>query len=595
MKLRNLRLGFAVFMCGALLMALEIMGSRLLTPSYGDTVYVWGSVIGVFLLSLSVGYYLGGRIADRRPSVYILSLIVLLVGISIPAIPFIYRPIVSLFNVLPRFLAPLAAVTAIFLVPSVLLGTVSPFVIKLEAKDPKDLHKIGKLSGNLYALSTLGSVIGTFAATFVLILFFPVKAIFLLLSGISFIVAAVLSERNIPFAAVGIVALVLLSSIIYAPVGGLTTTLNTTQGELNTTQSHVNTTSAYANATNVSGVSSLPRGPIDVEVESLYGLVSVSDRGTIRSLYINGGAMSEINLKNESRTVAGWKYFDCMELPFLLEPKTKDVLAMGLGGGVYQKRLHDKYNASVDTVEINEKVVEMAQKYFGVQPSNTFRIYVDDARAFLDHTDKKYDFITIDTFHHDPEQGYKIPFHLSTQEFFIHVKEHLNPGGIVAMNFASDAGSTFFRSEYKTLGSVFNSTYAFSCDTMIIVATDNSYNIPELKKTMPDPNRLLFRYRNISLSGKGNVMILTDDFAPTNSFSELMVGEIYPNVTEVFEADATDQTDNVSHENRLFDNATIQGNEQPDGTALASYVLFITIATVGVVTLAKGEVKKQTS
>jgi len=538
MKLRNLRLGFAVFMCGALLMALEIMGSRLLAPSYGDTVYVWGSVIGVFLLSLSVGYCLGGRMADRRPSGHVLSLIVLLVGVSIPAIPFVYGPIVSLFNPLPRALAPLAAVTAIFLVPSVLLGAVSPFVIKLEAKGPKDLRNIGNLSGNLYALSTLGSVIGTFAATFVLILFLPVKAIFLLLSGVSFVVAAVLSEKSIPFAAAGIIALVLLSSIIYAPAGALAAGSDTAQG-------HANTTSTYANAANLSGASSLPRGPVNVEVESLYGLVSVEDKGTIRSMYINGGVMSQINLKNVSRTVSGWKYFDCMELPFLLEPKTKDVLAMGLGGGVYQERLHDKHNASVDVVEINEQVVEMAQKYFGVQPSSTFRIYVDDARVFLDHTDKKYDYITIDVFHHDPEQGYRIPYYLATREFFIDVRGHLNPGGIAEMNFASDANSTFFLSEYETMGSVFNSTYAFSCDTMVIMATDNSYNIPELRKTMPDPNLLLSRYRSINLTGKDNAMVLTDDFAPTNPFSELITGGAYSNLTKGFGAGAADQTDNT--------------------------------------------------
>jgi spermidine synthase/uncharacterized membrane protein YozB (DUF420 family) len=494
-KIPNYKIEATVLICGAILMALEIMGGKLLAPYYGDTVYIWGSIIGVFLLSLSFGYYVGGRLADKKPDEYVLSIILIITGISILIIPFIFQPIITMFNSLPRTIAPLCSVITIFIVPSLLLGTVSPFALKLKAKD---IHKIGKLSGNLYALATIGSVIGTFLTTFVLILILPNQAIFFSLSIVSLLIAIMLSKKKL----LAVICLMLVLIFVLSLIPG------------------------HASIPTINSTNTSDR-PLDIKIETLYGLVEVRDRGSMRTLTINGGVMSETDLTNLSRTAPGWEYVDCMEIPYAMNPNIKEVLTMGLGAGNFQRNLNQKYNASMDNVEINDKIVEIAAKYFNTTPSDSFRIYVDDARAFAQATDKKYDYIAIDVVHFDPTKGYKVPTHLITQEFFTLLKNHLNPHGIVSMNLVGTDRSKFIASEYETINSVFDNTYAFNCGTQVIIASLDKYNITELKETTNDARELAWYY-NLKLYNDS--IIFTDSYTPINSFAEVMVGNI-PNST----------------------------------------------------------------
>lgn len=490
-KISNYKIEITVLTCGAVLMALEIVGAKLLAPYYGDTVYIWGSVIGIFLLSLSLGYYLGGKLADKKPEEYILSIILVITGVSIFIIPFIYQPIINAFSGLSRIIAPLCSVITIFLVPSLLLGVVSPFALKLKIKN---IRKIGKLSGNLYALATVGSVIGTFLATFVLILFLQIQTIFLLLSIVSLIVAILFSSKNL-LRIIPILLIILFISSL--SLGHTSTTVS------NATNDHIN-----------------------VRIETLYGLIEVKNSwDSILSLSINGGVMSETNLSNLSKTVSGWDYIDCMEIPYVMNPDIKDVLTMGLGAGNFQRNLNQRYNASMDNVEINDKIVEVAEKYFNITPSDTFRIYIDDAREFTQATDKKYDYIAVDVVHFDPTKGYKVPTHLITQEFFTLLKNHLNPHGIIAMNLVGTENSNFIASEYKTINSVFDNTYIFDCGTQVVVATLDDYNITMLKTTSKNNN--LGRYYNLMLQNSS--IVFTDSYTPINIFDEMMVGNVPTN------------------------------------------------------------------
>jgi len=493
-ELARFRIEAVVFICGALLMALEIMGGRLLTPYYGNTVYVWGSVIGIFLLSLSLGYYLGGKLADRKPSYSALAAVLMVVGLFIMAVPFVYKSVTELFNAFPRMFAPIFSVIALFLIPSLLLGMVSPFAIKLKARD---IRKIGKLSGNLYALSTMGSVIGTFLATFVLILFFPTKTLFLCLGAVSLLVAATLSKKRLAMALLLLAIIVVLYSAAPSP------------------------TPVIALSNLSSNYSIIPLPGERAVFESLYGEISVEDTlaGT-RTLSINGGEMSEMDMKNEDRVLPAWLYIDCMQIPFAINPEIKSVLNMGLGAGQYQRKIYRYYGVDSETVEINDKVLEAAQTYFNLTLTDRFRVYIDDARAYLQNTDKKYDLIAIDVFHFDPALGYEIPFHLATREFFELVKIHLNNGGVLVMNFATSPNSRFLQSEYKTIGSVFNSLYSFGCSTEIIVAyNEQRYSIPELKSRASFDPTLLDNNFNMTL--RSDAILLTDDFFPLNPFEEL--------------------------------------------------------------------------
>ena len=168
------------FLSGGVLLGLEIVASRILAPYFGNSVYVWGSLISVFLLALSIGYWLGGVLADRRPSLGTLALVLITAAVLILVLPLVYLPVgrfVSELNLEFRFSVLLISVL-FFLVPSVLMGMVSPFAIKLSATA---LEEIGRTSGRVYAISTLGSISGALAVSFFLIEWFGTRVIVVVL------------------------------------------------------------------------------------------------------------------------------------------------------------------------------------------------------------------------------------------------------------------------------------------------------------------------------------------------------------------------------------------------------------------------------
>ena len=168
------------FLSGGVLLGLEIVASRILAPYFGNSVYVWGSLISVFLLALSIGYWLGGVLADRRPSLGTLALILATAAVFILVLPLVYLPVgrfISELDLEFRFSVLLISVL-FFLVPSVLMGMVSPFAIKLSATA---LEEIGRTSGRVYAISTLGSISGALAVSFFLIQWLGTRAIVVVL------------------------------------------------------------------------------------------------------------------------------------------------------------------------------------------------------------------------------------------------------------------------------------------------------------------------------------------------------------------------------------------------------------------------------
>ena len=167
---------FVVFICGAIVMSFEILGSRVLAPNFGSSVFVWGSLISVFLTGLSAGYYSGGRLADINPSSRRLSLILIIPGLLLLTFP-LYSVPISDWIFMKDFgvrMSPLIASSVLFLVPSVFLGIVSPYTAKLMICS---LHTSGKTIGTLYALSTFGSIIGTLVTSFYLITLAGVNAL----------------------------------------------------------------------------------------------------------------------------------------------------------------------------------------------------------------------------------------------------------------------------------------------------------------------------------------------------------------------------------------------------------------------------------
>lgn len=178
-----------VFLCGAIVMSFEILGSRVLAPNFGSSVFVWGSLISVFLAGLSAGYYLGGRLADVNPSARKLSMMLLVPGSLLLAFPLYGAPISDwiFMKDLGVRLSPLIAATALFLLPSIFLGIVSPYTAKLMICS---LHTSGQTIGTLYALSTFGSIIGTLLTSFYLITVAGVHAL-IMAQGVLLMILAV--------------------------------------------------------------------------------------------------------------------------------------------------------------------------------------------------------------------------------------------------------------------------------------------------------------------------------------------------------------------------------------------------------------------
>jgi len=486
-------------------MALELLGSRLLAPVFGDSIFVWGSLIGVVLSALSAGYYLGGKLADIKPNFNVLSIVILISGLMVLSLPAIAPPLFDLairLNLGERY-APLLATTLLLGPPSLLLGIVSPYAIRLVAES---FETLGKASGNLYALSTLGSIAGTFLTVFILIPLFGVNKIIFLLGVVLLIVAFLGLSYRFKF----LVLLILITLPFVAPymvnrqltIATYTLALGDTIYETDTPYHHLVVADAY----------------------------DPSTQSTTRFLIMDDNLHSAMDLQNPNLTV--FPYTDYFHIGLLLNPNVTRVLFIGGGGFTGPKAfLRDYPNVTVDVAEIDPEVVRVAEQYFAVNASNPrLHIYIDDGRVFLQGTTQRYDLIVLDAY----SRSY-VPFHLMTLEFFKLVDSHLTSNGIVISNLISGKTSSnaqLLTAETTTMSQVFPNVYTFAVqgasDTdpqnVIIVATLSAHHLgvtdfEELASTsaivrIPGMNDYLANY--FTLNGT-NAPILTDNYAPVET------------------------------------------------------------------------------
>jgi spermidine synthase len=508
----QVRLLICVFVSGAVVMALELLGSRILAPVFGNSIFVWGSLIGVVLASLSAGYYLGGKLADRRPNLQTLSLVVLGAGVLVLALPTLAPPVfdAAIRAQLGDRYSPLLATTILLGPPSTLLGMVSPYAIRLAAKS---FEKLGKASGNLYALSTVGSIVGTFVTVFVLIPEFGVNKIIVALGATLLVVAFLgLGTRLKVF-----VLLFLIISPFAAPylVG------------------HRLTAATY----------SLALGDTVYETDTPYHHIVVADaydpvyQSTIRYLILDDNFHSATDLNNPDRNV--FPYTNYFHLPFLLNSKITKVLFIGGGGFTGPKSFLKHYaNVTVDVAEIDPEVIRVAEQYFGVDATNPrLHIYNQDGRIFLQQTKGKYDSVILDAY----SKSY-VPFHLMTEEFFRLLANHLTTNGTVVSNLiaqSSGSSSELLAAEINTMQTVFPNVYTFategpdhpSVQNMIVLASLSVNHLTE-----PDFARLATAQKtpatqvtndvsNYFVMATRNAPILTDNYAPVETLLNPMTGQ----------------------------------------------------------------------
>jgi spermidine synthase len=393
------RLTALVFVAGVGSLATEIAASRLLAPYFGNSTVVWANVIGLVLASLSLGYWLGGRLADRRPSPRLLGALVAAAAILVAVTPFVARPFLDLTVEGLDEVSTGAAIGSFFGVlilfapPVTLLGMVAPFAIRLGLRR---VESAGAVAGRLYAVSTIGSLLGTFLSALVAIPLIGTQRTLLASAALLALAGTTLLGRRWLALAAALAALLAL------PPGAV----KAGEGVL-------------------------------FEDESLYQFVQVTERAGTRRLYLDEGvAVHSVWRPGEVLTGGVWDTF--LALPPLLGRPLERVAILGNAGGTTARALGVYYpDAEIDGVELDPAVTRAGRRYLGLEDNPRLTVHTADARPFLRRSDGDYDLIVVDAY-----RPPYVPFYLATREFFELVRERLAPGGIVALNVASVPGDT---------------------------------------------------------------------------------------------------------------------------------------------------------
>jgi len=527
-------IGVAVFIAGAVLLGLEIASSRVLAPFFGSSLYVWGALIGVVLAGLSVGYWLGGMAADREPTPQLFVAVLGLGALLVLAIPFVDGWVLDQVVELdpgPR-LNPLLATVVLFGAPAVVLGTVSPIAVKLRARS---LDRLGRTAGRLFAISTAGSIAGTFATAFWLI---PELGTDQLLAAGA--VALMLAAAAVALVERLTAAFVVAVAIAAASFGGVLA-LAPEKGGIVAASEFRNWSPVYRQR----GIDAGPRsgdpadGQSGFEVlhakDTQYHRLAVVEDGTSRYLRFDNSFQSGMFLEQPFRT--RFDYTDYLQLALAYNAGAKRILFIGLGGGSAPKRMWRDFPAlQLDVVELDPEVVDVAYRFFELPRDERLRVDVEDGRRYLSQNEGPWDAIVIDAFYSD-----SIPFHLATREFLELAQARLAPGGVIATNvIGAVAGkqSRLLRSMLRTYRTIFPTVAihpVFSdgdadrtaVTNVIFVAAEGAApakqflaerwrGVREDAPGAPDLGRAI-RDRVDAPISTSNVPVLTDDYAPTDA------------------------------------------------------------------------------
>lgn len=426
--MKKYKLEITTFIAGATGMIVELVASRILSPYLGSSNLIWTCIIGMMLAFMSIGYFIGGKISDKYPKMNLLSLFILDASIFISIIPLIevyaIEPL-SKKNISLPIIAIICS-TITFGIPSLLLATASPFAVKLKEKDEK---QIGQVSGKMSAISTIGSIFGTFLAGFILIPKLGVKNIILMIVVILNILSFILQEdKSIKYIIKSIIILLILVTVVLL---GKKLFYQKYQDMILDT---------------------------DSEYSRIWIRKLVNDSGKeYNTLEVDLGLESIAS--NEKKLTSEYlKYYDLFDY---YQENTDNVLLIGGAAYTYPSYYLENFKEKkIDVVEIDPKMTELAQKYFNLDINNpNLTIYHEDGRRFLNTSNNKYDCILVDAF-----KGLNVPFQLTTVEALENEKRLLNDDGIIISNIFSaleGENSKFLRNEYTTYKKIFGNVKIF--------------------------------------------------------------------------------------------------------------------------------------
>lgn len=477
-------LGLIVFFGGVSSLGSEIAAARLLAPYFGASTIIWANTIGVVLVALSVGYWYGGRLSDRHPHQHVLRAAVLLAAVLIAAIPLVAGPFLDLaveaFDEIDAgaFVGSLLGVLVLLAAPLLVLGTVTPWALRLSITS---LERSGEIAGRLYALSTVGSLAGVFLAALVLIPLVGTQRSFILFGLALALVAAI--GGGMPRRALLVPAV--MAALLALPPG----------------------------ATKPGGAEG---ATILEERDSTYQYIRVLERGDRRVLELNEGqAVHSVWERGTVLTDGVWDGYLTVPLLALDRPPARMAM-LGNAAGTVSRAYGRFFPATrIDGVEIDGEVTDVGRRWFDLDGNPNLRTFTEDARPFLRRSDARYDLVGIDAY----RQPY-IPFYLATVEFFELVRDRLAPGGAMVINVGHPEGQDALEETLtRTAREVFPHVrrVAIEAENTLLVASMTQAPTEERLRRAPLPPDLEdLRERTIAAFGdhlEGG-SVYTDDKAP---------------------------------------------------------------------------------
>jgi predicted membrane-bound spermidine synthase len=504
MRKRRAYLYVTAFASGLVSLAVELAASSLLQPYFGTATPVWATIIGLILLYLTAGYFIGGRWADRSPNPATLYQVVAWAAFLVGLIPFISYPVLRLagfgFTTFDAFLLGGSFLTMLILfsAPVTLLGCISPFVIRLAVED---VQSAGRTAGRVYAISTAGSFLGAFLPVLLLVPLIGTRNTFVSLSlfllAVALLGLAFFNRRRL-FLYVWMPVIVLLLALLLRgqPV------------------------KAAENAV--------------YETESSYNYIQVVEGADgCRYLLLNeGGAYHSIICPDDLTTLGPWDYF--LIAPYFNPPpytpdQVESVALIGLAGGTMAHQYTEVYGPlPIDGIEIDPQVVQVGRDYFGMNQPN-LNVIVADGRYALARSEERYTVVGLDAYRFP-----YIPPHLTTVEFFQEVRDHLTDDGVVAINVGRA------REDYRiveamqaTLLRVFPSTYVIDVHgslNAVVIATVQPSELENLEANLPNLEHPFLRatakraIENLHPVEPG-LVVFTDDRAAIELMTNALVVE----------------------------------------------------------------------
>ncbi|MEI8344537.1 MAG: fused MFS/spermidine synthase [Candidatus Omnitrophota bacterium] len=492
MKKYGIGLEAVVFTAGICTMTLELVGSRILAPYLGTSITVWTSLIGVILACLSAGYWLGGRLADRSPKRRTLSLVLFWAGLAtgitaVLADTFAAASMAAVRDI--RWSSALATLI-LFGPASVFLGTVLPLAVRLRLER---LDQSGRTVGTLYALSTLGSILGTFLTGFFLVAYLPCDKVILLVATVLMLLALMVHLDSWKGRKVLIPVVILVGLVQSAAFAG-----------------------------------QLLKGPSLLDFNTRYNRIWIYDAhqaatgAPIRIMRVNNEHDSAMLLGSDE---LAFEYTNYFRLAGHFFPDFKKTLMIGGAAYSVPKDFLARYPGSrMDVAEIDPGVTALARKYFALKDDPLLKIFHEDARVFLNRNRTAYDTILVDAF-----KSYSVPYQLTTLEAVRRMHESLSPQGIVIMNIISSVegpSGQFLRAEVATFKSCFPQVYLFGVrdpengsmvQNLILVAL-RSPTVPRFYSRDPQLHAMLQHLWIKPIAE--DLPPLTDSLAPTDRYMQ---------------------------------------------------------------------------